>query len=127
MMSPTAHAARRGPLATARKASVPGARAQALRRLEREHVALLLAIAELETGASKASKSGSLELRVALLSLLRIDLTRAQYALRRVAAGQYGVCDRCGKRVAARQMDLNPATTRCASCAAQTRRGSLSA
>ncbi len=102
------------------KASLPAARAQALRRLEREHVALLLAISELKAGAHEAE---SPELRAALLPLLRSDLARAQYALRRAAAGQFGVCDRCGRPIAARQLELNPATTRCAVCSAQTRRG----
>lgn len=91
-----------------------------MRRLEREHVALLLAISELEAGAS-ASEASSPALRAALLPLLRLDLVRAQYALRRAAAGQYGVCDHCAKPVAARQMELNPATTRCPSCSAHAR------
>lgn len=101
------------------KASLPGARAQALRRLEREHVALLLAISELEAGSHGPE---SPELRAALTPLLRSDLARAQYALRRAATGLYGVCDRCGRPVAARLLELNPATTRCPACAAQARR-----
>ncbi len=100
------------------KASFPGARAQALRRLEREHVALLLAISELEAGAHGPE---SPELRAALTPLLRSDLARAQYALRRAAAGLYGVCDCCGRPVAARLLELNPATTRCPACSAHAR------
>ncbi len=95
------------------RASLPGARAKALRRLEREHVALLLAISELEAGARGAE---SPELRAALLPLLRHDLARTQYALQRAAAGQYGVCDRCGRAIAAGKLELNPATTRCPAC-----------
>lgn len=114
----TTHTGRRRPPA---RASQPGARAQALRRLEREHVALLLAISELEAGAHGAE---SPELRAALLPLLRNDLARAQYALRRAAEGQYGVCDRCGRPLAARRLELNPATTRCPVCAAGARRAS---
>ena len=113
----TTHTGRRRPPV---KASLPGARAQALRRLEREHVALLLAISELEAGARGTE---SPELRAALLPLLRTDLVRAQYALRRAAAGQYGMCDHCGRSVAARQLELNPATTRCPVCSAHARRG----
>ena len=113
----TTHTGRRRPPA---RASLPSARAQALRRLEREHVALLLAISELEAGLPGAESS---ELRAALLPLLRNDLARAQYALLRAAAGQYGACDRCGRPLAARRLELNPATTRCPTCSAGARRG----
>lgn len=117
MTHQTSHTGRRRPFV---RANQPGARAQALRRLEREHVALLLAISELEAGARGTE---SPELRAALLPLLRNDLARAQYALRRAAAGQYGVCDHCGRPIAARQLELNPATTRCPACSTHTRRG----
>ena len=96
-----------------------GGRTQALRRLEREHVALLLAISELEAGSGTESPA----LRAALLPMLRYDLARANYALRRAATGQFGLCDRCGRRLAPRLLDLNPATTRCPACAAHARHG----
>jgi RNA polymerase-binding transcription factor DksA len=118
MTYPTIQNGRRRPSA---RAALPGARSQALLRLEREHVALLLAISELEAGAQSAE---SPELRAALLPLLRNDLARTQYALRRAAAGQYGMCDRCGRPIAARKLELNPATTRCPACSAHSRRGS---
>jgi RNA polymerase-binding transcription factor DksA len=108
---PVAQRARRG---SHPHASAPGTRAQALRRLEREHVALLLAISELESTAPDAAEP---RLRAALTPLLRADLARAQYALRRAAAGQYGMCDRCGRPLAARLLEVNPATTRCPACA----------
>ncbi|HEX9039338.1 MAG TPA: hypothetical protein VF808_20320 [Ktedonobacterales bacterium] len=95
------------------KPAQPSGRAQALRRLEREHVALLHAISELESGARGPENPA---LRAALLPLLRHDLARASYALRRAAEGQYGVCDRCGRRLALRLLELNPATTRCPAC-----------
>lgn len=110
-------AARRRPAA---RTAAPGSRAQALRRLEREHVALLLAIAELESGATAGQSAA---LRAALKPLLRADLARAQYALRRAAAGQYGVCDRCGRALAPRLLELNPATTRCPACSVHHRGG----
>ena len=124
MTSLTPHSGRRRPPT---RPGQPGARAQTLRRLEREHVALLLAIAELEAGASPAGPADSVTLRAALLPLLRADLARAQYALGRAASGQYGMCDRCGRPIATRQMELNPAKTRCAICAAPARRGALQA
>lgn len=89
--------------------------ARALNRLEREHVALLLAISELESATSGQGQQDS-ALRAALLPLLRGDLRRTQYALRRADAGQYGACDGCGGVIAMRRLALNPATTRCSTC-----------
>lgn len=109
--------------ASKRKSLAPQSRpailSRALGRLEREHVALLLALSELESSA-RAQTSDS-ALRAALAPLLRGDLRRAQYALSRADAGLYGVCDRCGRAIAARRVRLNPATTRCAGCEAHPR------
>ena len=102
------------------KPAQPGGRAQALRRLEREHIALLLAISELEAGA-RGEESPAL--RAALLPMLRYDLARATYALRRAADGQFGLCDHCGRRLAPRLLEVNPATTRCPACATRARHG----
>lgn len=90
---------------------------RSLARLEREHVALLLALSELDGASADAHDSA---LRAALAPLLRTDLRRTQYALGRADSGQYGACDSCGRLIAARRLELNPATTRCATC--ETRR-----
>ncbi len=109
--------------ASKRKSLAPQSRpailSRALGRLEREHVALLLALSELESSA-RAQTSDS-ALRAALAPLLRSDLRRAQYALSRADAGLYGVCDHCGRAIAMRRVQLNPATTRCAGCEAHPR------
>lgn len=94
--------------------SRPAILSRALGRLEREHVALLLALSELESDARAVSPDGAL--RAALAPLLRGDLRRTQYALSRAEAGLYGVCDHCGHAIAARRVQLNPATTRCPAC-----------
>ena len=107
---------RRRPLAAP---SRPTTLARALARLEREHVALLLAISELDSGASAHATDGAL--RAALAPLLRGDLRRTQYALSRADAGQYGCCDGCGRSIAARRLELNPAVTRCSACEARER------
>ena len=60
-------------------------------------------------------------LRAALAPLLRGDLRRTQYALSRADAGLYGICDACGRAIAARRLQLNPATTRCTACEAHPR------
>ncbi|MFV0513140.1 MAG: TraR/DksA family transcriptional regulator [Jhaorihella sp.] len=38
-------------------------------------------------------------------------------ALDRMAAGEYGYCEDCGESIAKRRLDLDPAVTRCISCA----------
>lgn len=97
----------------------PATLARALARLEREHVALLLALSELESSANAGAPDGAL--RAALAPLLRGDLRRTQYALSRADVGLYGVCDGCGRVIAARRLELNPATTRCSACEARAR------
>lgn len=109
-------ATRRKPLAPQ---SRPAMLTRALTRLEREHVALLLALSELDSSASATAPDGAL--RAALAPLLRGDLRRTQYALSRADAGMYGVCDGCGRSIAVRRLELNPATTRCSSCEARSR------
>ena len=106
--------------------------ALALRRLEREHVALLLAICELEdpadpTDATEPAGAPSVErpspaMREALLVLLRDDLNRTQRALALAAQGRYGLCEDCGRPIARRELELSPAMTQCAVCQTQARR-----
>ncbi len=94
--------------------------AQALRRLDREHMALLLAICELEGPTSPAvgafGERPSPAMREALLVLLRDDLGRTQQALSLAAEGRYGACEDCQRPIARRELELNPATTHCAVC-----------
>lgn len=107
----TAHARRR-----VRRASL----ALALGRLEREHVALLLAICELESASDGTSES--IAIRKALLPMLREDLRQTQHALALAAHGAYGSCEECHRPLAARHLELKPATTRCPECATRARR-----
>jgi RNA polymerase-binding transcription factor DksA len=93
----------------------------ALRRLEREHLALLLAICELD-GPTGAQESPAM--REALLVLLRADLGRAQHALALAAEGRYGSCEDCDRPLARRELELNPAATHCPVCQVQARRSS---
>ena len=64
----------------------------AINRLEQEHVALLLALCELEE--SSAGEQDAL-MRSALDLLLRDELRRTQHALRRASLGVYGICEVC--------------------------------
>jgi len=103
--------------------------ALALRRLEREHVALLLAICELEDPtdpigepAETFAERPSPAMREALLVLLRDDLSRTQHALALTAEGRYGVCEDCQRPIARRELELSPTITQCAVCQTQARR-----
>lgn len=95
----------------------PHTRAQALasavNRLEQEHVALLLALCELEE--SSAGEQDAL-MRSALNLLLRDELRRTQHALRRASLGVYGICEVCQQPLSRRQLSLLPAVTTCSSC-----------
>lgn len=44
-------------------------------------------------------------------------LTRIQGALRRIEAGQFGVCFVCGERIDERRLSVDPTNTRCPACA----------
>ncbi len=50
--------------------------------------------------------------RAAVRRLAEIDT-----AIARVQAGQYGICSRCGRRIAAGRLDVMPAASRCVECA----------
>lgn len=89
--------------------------ALALSRLEREHVALLLAICELESPSPGTAETPRV-MREALLLLLREDLRQTQYALALAARGMYGVCEVCHRPLTARQLEQRPASTRCPTC-----------
>ena len=100
-----------------RRASI----ALALGRLEREHVALLMAICELE-GPPGAQDTTPRALRDALLLMLREDLRQTQHALHLAARSEYGACEHCRKPFTARQLELRPTITRCPVCEMRTRR-----
>jgi RNA polymerase-binding transcription factor DksA len=87
----------------------------ALRRLEREHVALLLAIAELEAPDAQIDDT-TRAINDALRPLLREDLRRTQHALTLATQGRYGACETCGQPLSRRQLELAPTTTRCPGC-----------
>ena len=102
-----------------RRASI----ALALSRLEREHVALLMAICELE-GPPGAQDTTPRALREVLLLMLREDLRQTQHALHLAASGEYGACEQCRKPFTSRQLELRPTITRCPVCEMRARRAS---
>lgn len=45
------------------------------------------------------------------------EAARLKAALARIDQGEFGYCEACGEPIAIRRLDLNPAVTRCISCA----------
>lgn len=58
----------------------------------------------------------------ALLEAAREQLAAIDAALRRLAAGRYGVCERCGRPISQDRLAARPAALTCIDCAARPRR-----
>lgn len=50
------------------------------------------------------------------------ELAEIDAALRRSAAGTYGVCEDCGRSIPAARLEARPTATRCVDCAAKASR-----
>ena len=46
-------------------------------------------------------------------------LSKVDHALERVAAGEYGICETCGKAIPVERLDVLPYSTQCVECAAK--------
>ena len=91
----------------------------AISRIEQEHVALLMALCELEESSTDSQDA---VVRSALQALLREDLRRTQHALRRAGQGTYGICEVCQQPLSRRHLTLAPAMSRCWACTGRTPR-----
>src|SRR5437762_10825259 len=58
----------------------------------------------------------------ALLEAAREQVAALDDALRRLAEGRYGVCDRCGRPIGVERMAARPAAATCVRCAGGSRR-----
>lgn len=85
----------------------------ALARLERDHVALLAALCDLEAAGTRRLSAA---MRDALAVLLRADLRQTQRALALASDGRYGLCERCHTPLASVALLTTPATTHCPLC-----------
>lgn len=84
-----------------------GASGQATVELDQQAVGRLSRMDALQNQAM--AKAGSSR-RVA-------ERTRLNAALRRIDEGEYGYCEDCGDPIAPARLDLDPAATRCITCA----------
>ncbi|MCP5180395.1 MAG: TraR/DksA family transcriptional regulator [Pseudomonadales bacterium] len=57
------------------------------------------------------------ETLTALMARLDAQIAEVRAALGRLAAGEYGCCERCGAQIDVRRLDALPASTRCVACA----------
>ena len=55
--------------------------------------------------------------RNAVLADARAELADIDHALARIAAGTYGVCTNCGKRITVARLDARPTAELCIDCA----------
>jgi DnaK suppressor protein len=55
----------------------------------------------------------------ALLEQTREHLNQVDVALRRLAEGTYGQCERCGQPIAAGRLEARPTASTCITCASQ--------
>ncbi len=56
------------------------------------------------------------EKNVALVSQLEGKQARVQMALRAIAKGKYGICERCTKEIPTERLEVRPDTTLCVQC-----------
>lgn len=67
--------------------------------------------------ADMALRDQERALHAAHTERLMKQIKELEEALRRIALGTYGICERCGQRIEEERLDLLPATRLCASCA----------
>ena len=99
-------------------------RARALERvaaLEREFAGLAEAAssagADDEHDPEGATLAFERQHAAALLEAAREQVAAVDAALRRLAEGRYGVCDRCGRPIGAERLAARPAALTCIGCA----------
>ncbi len=103
-------------------------RARALERvaaLEREFAGLAEAAssagADDEHDPEGATLAFERQHAAALLEAAREQVAAVDAALRRLAEGRYGVCDRCGRPIGAERLAARPAALTCIRCAGSRR------
>jgi RNA polymerase-binding transcription factor DksA len=95
-------------------------------RLESQRAEIEATIARIERQDRSNTAAGELdnaqewedaEVREGQMQALRAELADFDAAFRRLERGGYGVCARCGARIADERLQVLPATALCAACA----------
>jgi DnaK suppressor protein len=94
--------------------------------LEREFAALAEAASAAGTDDEHDPEGATLAFErqhtAALLEAARDQMAALDDALRRLAEGRYGVCDRCGQPIGTERLAARPAAVTCVRCAGGGRR-----
>ena len=94
--------------------------------LEREFAGLAAAASAAGTDDEHDPEGATLAFErqhaAALLEAAREQVAAVDAALRRLAEGRYGVCERCGQPIGAERMAARPAAATCVRCAGGGRR-----
>lgn len=64
----------------------------------------------------RASELETRESVAGLAAVLSLEHRQINDAMRRLRAGAYGICEECGRRIAAERLELWPEATRCVEC-----------
>ena len=95
---------------------------QQVAALEREFAVLAEAASSAGTDDEHDPEGATLAFErqhaAALLEAAREQVAAIDTALRRLAAGRYGVCERCGQPIGAERLTARPAALTCIRCAA---------
>jgi len=67
----------------------------------------------------EAAESADLEKRLAMERRIKHQLSEVERALAKFDEGNYGVCDRCGNRIAPERLEALPWATLCMTCKAE--------
>jgi len=92
------------------------------RTLEEQYELHTNQLTELAVADCDADDSGSDPYtRIALITSSRRALSEIAHALRRMAQGTYGLCERCETAIPAQRLEVLPHARLCASCQAASR------
>jgi RNA polymerase-binding transcription factor DksA len=95
---------------------------QRVAALEREFAGLAEAASSAGTDDEHDPEGATLAFErqhaAALLQAAREQVAAIDAALRRLAAGRYGICDRCGRPIGAARLAARPTALTCIRCAA---------
>jgi DnaK suppressor protein len=90
--------------------------------LERDLAAMIASSAQVSTDDEHDPEGATIAFEraqvAALLAQASGRLTDVNRALARITAGTYGICERCGKQIAAERLAARPFATTCVVCAA---------
>ena len=73
-------------------------------------------LTDLLMGSRRRQDAYDMETAAALTSLSRQALADIAHALRRMAEGTYGTCERCGSTIPPERLEILPHTRFCVSC-----------